>query len=428
MKVSGDTIVALSSGRLPSAIAIVRASGPKAFELAEAMAGPLPAARHASLRHFRDLVTGEVIDQGLLLIFPAPETATGENIVEFQCHGSRAVVGAILEAMTSLSSVRLAEPGEFTRRAMQNGIFDLSEAEGLADLLEAETEQQRKSAFALFRGGMRRELDGLRGQLLDLSAMAEAAIDYVGDDDETSGQEGALRNGIAGLCSQLDQLLDLPARRPLRDGVRVALAGPTNAGKSSLINKIAGSDRAIVSDIEGTTRDLIEVPLQLDGVAYIFVDTAGIRDSDDVIERIGVERAEAAVADADILLWLGDPATAPNHPRTIRISPKSDIVGKIDGSDLAVSAATGEGLAELFLAIRKLAETLLPGDDGLTLSQRQRDYLSEIREILNNAPMSDSVLVAEALRLARASLDRLVGAIGVEDVLDRLFGRFCLGK
>jgi tRNA modification GTPase len=423
-----DTIFALSSGRPPAAVAVVRTSGPRAFAAAEALAGRLPAARRAVLMTLRAPSGGGVIDRGLVLRFDGPASATGEDVVEYQCHGGRAVVDALIDAMASLPGMRLAEPGEFTRRALANGRIDLTEAEGLADLIEAETESQRRAALLMAEGGLKRRIDSWRQRLVDLSARAEAAIDYVGDEDETGGDEAALVDEARILAAELGEWLARPRAEPLKEGVRVVVAGPPNAGKSSLVNALADSDRAIVTDIAGTTRDSIEVPLSLDGVPIVLVDTAGLRDSEDVVEAIGVARAEGQIARADVLLWLGAPDEAPGHPRLIRLHAQADRREPAPEGLLAVSAVTGTGLGALAEAIVAQARALLPADGELALNRRQAREMEEARSALAEVGGGDLVRIAESLRLARTAFDRLAGRAGVEDMLDALFGRFCLGK
>jgi len=425
--VINDTIFALSSGRPPAAVAVVRTSGPRAFAAAEALAGRLPAARRAVLMTLRAPSGGGVIDRGLVLRFDGPASATGEDVVEYQCHGGRAVVDALLDAMASLPGMRLAEPGEFTRRALANGRIDLTEAEGLADLIEAETESQRRAALLMAEGGLKRRIEGWRQRLVELSARAEAAIDYVGDEDETGGDEAALADEARVLAADLGEWLARPRAEPLKEGVRVVVAGPPNAGKSSLVNALADSDRAIVTDIAGTTRDSIEVPLSLDAVPIVLVDTAGLRDSEDVVEVIGVARAEGQIVRADILLWLGAPDEAPAHPRLIRLHAQADRREPAPEGLLAVSAVAGTGLGALAEAIVARARALLPADGELALNRRQAREMEEARSALGEVG-SDLVRTAESLRLARAAFDRLAGRAGVEDMLDALFGRFCLGK
>jgi tRNA modification GTPase len=373
--------------------------------------------------------TGGVLDDALVLRFDGPASSTGEDIVELQCHGGRAVVDAVLGALGRIDGLRLAEPGEFTRRAFENGRIDLTEAEGLADLIEAETETQRKAALALAEGGLRRQIEQWQDRVLGLAARAEAAIDYAEDDDV--GADPDLARECAALAGELGEWLDRPRVEPLKDGVRVVVAGPPNAGKSSLINAIAGQERAIVTDIPGTTRDHIEVPLALDGIPILLTDTAGLRESDEKVERIGIERAQSLVEDADVLLWLGEPAESPDHPRRILVHARADLPDRVaapEGS-LAVSSVTGMGLKVLLKQVGTLTASLLPGEGAIALNRRQAAHIGEARHALGSAALAeDFVLVAEDIRAARTAFDRLTGRAGMEDVLDALFGRFCLGK
>jgi tRNA modification GTPase len=363
-----------------------------------------------------------------VLRFDGPTSSTGENIVEFQCHGGRAVVDALLSALGSLEGLRLAEPGEFTRRAFENGRIDLTEAEGLADLIEAETESQRKAALATAEGGLKKQVQEWQSRLLILSAEAERAIDY---DDEDLAIDPALAGECAALAAELREWLDRPRLEPLKDGARVVVAGPPNAGKSSLVNAIAGYERAIVTAIPGTTRDHIEVPFSLAGVPILLTDTAGLRETDDQVEEIGIARAAALAEGADVLVWLGKPEEVPASPRLIQVHAKADLPqrrGPPEGS-LAVSVVSGEGLNRLLERIGTLAKSVLPAEGAVALNRRQAALISEAWEALTEAATtSETLLVAEGLRLARGAFDRLTGRAGVEDVLDTLFNRFCLGK
>jgi len=422
-----DTIFALSSGRPPAAISVIRISGALAHLAAESLAGRLPAPRTAGVRDLRSPNTGELLDEALVLRFNGPASATGENIVEFQCHGGRAVVDAILETLGTIAGLRQAQPGEFTRRAFENGRIDLTEAEGLADLIEAETESQRRAALAVAEGGLRRQIERWQERLLALSAQAERAIDY---DEENGGIDRGLLRDADELANELGEWLSKPRVEPLKDGVLVVVAGPPNAGKSSLINAISGEDRAIVTDTPGTTRDHIEVPLSLGGLPIRLTDTAGLRVTDDRIEAIGVERAGRLIDAADVLVWLGDPSEAVRHPRAVRILPKADLASRALGAEaLPVSSLTGEGITELLAEIERLARSILPAEDALSLNRRQATHLHEAASALDgiNACV-DLVLAAEKLRVARVAFDQLTGRAGVEDVLDTLFSRFCLGK
>jgi tRNA modification GTPase len=421
-----DTIFALSSGQPPAAIAVIRVSGPRAHAAARAIAGELPAARTAAVRELKDPASGDRIDQALVLLFDGPASSTGEDSVEFQCHGGRAVVDAILAALAAVEGLRPAAPGEFTRRAFENGRIDLTEAEGLVDLIEAETESQRKAALALAEGGLKAQIAMWQERVLDLSAAAERAIDY---DEDDSAVDPALVTGVERLVSELREWLGRPRAEPLKDGVRVVVAGPPNAGKSSLINAIAGQERAIVTDVPGTTRDHIEVPLSLGGVPIMLTDTAGLRKTDDAVEAIGVARAHALVVAADLLLWLGGPGAAPDHPRLIQVHAKADLPeqGTAPEDAIAVSSVTGQGIAELLARVIDLVQPLLPGEGAIALNRRQANELEIAAEALGTAT-TDIVILAENLRSARAAFGRLTGRAGVEDVLDALFSRFCLGK
>ena len=419
-----DTIVALSSGRLPAAIAVIRTSGPDALAAAYAVAGKPPAPRRASLRNLRS-ADGALIDRGLVLFFPGPDTATGQDIVEYQCHGSKAVVAALVAALVGQPGLRAAEAGEFTRRALANGRIDLTQAEGLAELLEAESEAQRISALRRAEGGLRREVEQWRGALLELSAEAEVAIDYADEEDGADTFDPAPR--LAALIAELDVLLGAPRVERLRDGVRLVVAGPPNAGKSSLVNALAGEARAIVTAIPGTTRDLVEVPLSIGGIPLTLVDTAGLRATGDVVEQLGVGLAAREIERADLLIWMGSVAEQPERPHCLRILSKADEHGDHSGHRLSV--IDGEGLEALRDWIVSEAREIIPTAEQPGLNERESRLLDECRSALSRALiLRDPVLIAEELRLARGALDRVSGISGVEALLDALFGRFCLGK
>ena len=424
-----DTIVALSSGRPPAAIAVIRTSGPRAHAAAFEMAGALPSARYGSLRTLRHPESGVKLDHALLLRFDGPESATGEDIVEYQCHGGRAVIASILDALTSIDGVRLAEPGEFTRRALASGRIDLTEAEGLADLLEAETEQQRRNALALAGGALSRQVNQWQAKLVSLSARAEAAIDYVGDEDETAIETVTMMQEARALAAELDYWLAQPRAEPLKDGIRVIIAGPPNSGKSSLVNALTGSERAIVTPIAGTTRDTIEVPLSFGGVPILLIDTAGLRETLDPIETMGVIRTREEIQRAEILVWMGLPGDVPQHACAITVRSKADLPLSRSNclTDAVVSSKTGEGLGALADLIVDRATTLLPSETAVALNRRQANSLEDVALCLR-LPSTDFLLLAEAFRSARAALDRLTGRAGLDDVLDALFARFCLGK
>jgi tRNA modification GTPase len=425
----------------PAAIAVVRISGPEAGAALKALAGRLPEPRHASLALLADAVGGP-LDKALVLWFPGPATATGEDLAELHLHGGRAVVAAVEAALAATSGLRRATPGEFTRRAFDNGRIDLAEAEGLADLLAAETESQRVQALGHASGHVSRAVAAWQDRLLGLMAGAEAELNFADEDDVEVGDAVARRliAGMTELADDLGEWLARPAAEVIADGLSVVIAGPPNAGKSTLINALAQRELAIVSPVAGTTRDVIETPLALDGIAMRFSDTAGIRgEGADDIEAIGIDRAKAAVEAADILLWLGPPKVVPDHPRAILVAAQSDrwsgdaaAEAEAAHCDLILSAATGEGMDKLHRYIVDMAQTLLPREGEAALRQRQRAALAEARQWLEIEPGSresgDLILLAERLRLAATALDQITGRAGVEDMLDALFGRFCIGK
>lgn len=334
---------------------------------------------------------------------------------------------SLLSVLAAIGGLRAAEPGEFTRRAFENGRIDLTEAEGLADLIEAETESQRKAAIRLAEGGLKKEIARWQERLLSISARVERAIDF---DEEDEAPDPSLGRDCTALATELEDWLARPLVEPLKDGLKVVVAGPTNAGKSSLINKIVGEEKAIVTDVPGTTRDHIEVPLSLGGVPIRLTDTAGLRETSDRIEAIGIERAGKLVQGADILVWMGQPEEAPRHPRLVKVRAKSDLAGRerVYGT-LPVSSVSGEGIAQLLETLESMAREILPSEDSLALNRRQAGLFGEASNALSHAATAaDLVVLAEHLRTARTAFDRLTGRAGVEDVLDALFSRFCLGK
>jgi tRNA modification GTPase len=425
---STETVFALSSGRAPAAISIIRISGVGAQHAARAIAGDLPPPRTAGVRELRDPASGDLLDEALVLRFDAPASSTGEDVVELHCHGGRAVTDAVLAALSACDGLRLAQPGEFTRRAFANGRIDLTQAEGLADLIEAETQSQRKAALALAEGGLSKRIASWQERLLSLSAEAERAIDYDEDDAEVAP---AAVGECSALATELQQWLERPRVERLKDGVRVVVAGPPNAGKSSLINAISGEEKAIVTPVPGTTRDQIEVPLSLGGVPVLLTDTAGLRDTDDEVESIGVDRAERLIEAADVLVWLGEPSEAPAHAKRILVHSKSDLPERkcLPWGSIGVSVMDGSGLAELTARIGIMGQTLLPAGDAIALNRRQASCIEAASAALVAAASErDQLLFAEHTRAARAAFDRLTGKAGMEDLLDALFSRFCLGK
>ena len=427
---TADTIYALSSGSPPAAIAVIRISGPQADAALQALGGRLPPPRRASLVELRQPAEGGMLDRALVLRFPGPQSATGEDVVELHLHGGRAMVSAVLAALKGVEGLREAGPGEFTRRAFENGRIDLAEAEGLADLLSAETESQRRAALAMAGGALGRLVSSWQEELIALSARIEATIDFSDEGEVGEDLPDGWTEDVERLASSFAQALSRPAAERLRDGVRVAIAGPPNAGKSSLLNWLVGRQAAITSAIAGTTRDLIEAPTAIAGTPFVLVDTAGLRESTDPIEAAGVGLAQRALESADLVLWLGDPAAAPEPARTLVIASKADLRSEpMPGAQLEVSAETGEGMEALVAALVARARTLLPAEGEAALNARHRRLIAEAHRALAAAASScDHLIAAESLRNARQALDRITGRGGVDDLLDSLFGRFCIGK
>lgn len=423
-RIPTDTIFALSSGAPPAAVAVVRISGPQAHAALKELAGKLPEPRHARLARLR--FQGEVLDDALVFRFDGPASETGEDVVELQLHGGRAIVAAVLAALGEIKGLRLAEPGEFTRRSYANGRIDLAQAEGLADLIEAETEAQRRAALSLSGGALSRRVARWQAQLLAIAAQVEAEIDFADEGDVVPADIGA---PLAALRAEITGALAQPPAERLRDGIRVVIAGPPNSGKSTLINALAGREAAIVSPVPGTTRDVVEVPIALRGIPFVLADTAGLRDKGGRIEALGVALARDRMATADILLWLGAPAAAPAGDQVIRVHAKVDICAPVPGADLAVSALTGAGMDSLVALLIERSALLLRAEGEMMWNSRHRRLLQEVKDALEDSQEEDDrLLVAEALRVARTALDRITGRAGVEDMLDTLFSRFCLGK
>jgi tRNA modification GTPase len=424
-----ETIFALSSGAAPSAIAIVRISGPDAAATLRAVAGRLPPPRRASTARLRSR-EGATLDHALILWFPGPRTATGEDLAELHLHGGRAVIAAVLRDLSERPGLRPAEPGEYSRRGFLNDRLTLDEAEGLGELLAADTEVQRRHALRRAEGGLGRLVARWRGELLALSAQVEAAMQFGEEEEDVPALRLDDTRRLEAIGAEIDAALQqIPAER-LRDGVRVVFAGPPNTGKSSLFNALVGREAAIVSPFAGTTRDIIEAAIDLDGMPLVMLDSAGQRETSDPIEEIGVHRAKAATLDADIVLWLGTAETAPCG--SIVIESAADMRHGHDPHprcDVRTSTVDGAGLAQLRDIIVARARSLLPGEDELVFNLRQRAALATASAALcaaRNAP--EPLILAEELRTARASLDRLTGAGGVEDLLDRIFASFCIGK
>lgn len=439
-----DTIVALATGAGLAAVAVIRVSGPRTREVLEAFCDGVPPPRHAALRDIGP-PSRPTIDRGLVLWFPAPASFTGEDMAELQLHGSRAVIRAVLDALLKLPFTRLAEPGEFARRAFENGKLDLTEVEGLADLIAAETEAQRRQALAQSEGSLRRLYEGWRAELLGAQALIEAGLDFADEGDvatDVSVKAGAV---VERLLQSIARHLGDNRGERLRDGVRIVIAGPPNAGKSSLLNALAKRDVAIVSEEAGTTRDVIEVHLDLGGVPVILTDTAGIREAQGKVEAAGITRALARVEDADLVLWLVD-ATAPQWTLTdgleqVGHGPEQfvSVLNKIDlakpqagRADVSVSAKTGAGLDALIALLADRAGELLSSGAGTPAITRTRHRIEleagrAALERFGDRSLSPE-LKAEELRIAAHHLGRLTGRIDVEEVLSAIFAEFCIGK
>lgn len=429
------TIVALSSGPGRAGVAVVRVSGRHVRFVLETMLGAVPEPRKARYAALRD-AAGELIDHGLALFFPAPASFTGEDVCEFQVHGSRAVLARLLAALTALPGLRLAEPGEFTRRAFEAGKLDLAAVEGLADLIDSETEWQRRQALRQMEGALGAAAGEWRAALVRAMTLLEAEIDF-SDEGDVGGpliaEAIATASGVLpGLKAALGSF---SAGERVREGFVVVLAGPPNAGKSSLLNALARRDVAIVSPVAGTTRDAIEVRLDLAGIPVVLVDTAGLRASDDAVEAEGVRRALERAAKADLVLHLRPVDSAPFDgalpAQTIPVATKTDLGGDVRAGELGVSAATGAGLDALIARVTGRLAGLGQAEPALLTRQRQRIAVQDAAAAIERAatlPPEQPELIAEELRLAVRALERLIGRVDVEDVLDQLFSGFCIGK
>ena len=443
-----STIYALSSGRPPCGVAVVRLSGPRCRFVVETMCGALPAARTVALKSIRDR-SGRLLDRGLVMWFPGPASYTGEDMAELQVHGGRAVVAAVGAALAAFEGVREAEAGEFTRRAFLAGKIDLTEAEGLADLLAAETEAQRAQALAQSAGALRQLYEGWRERLIEAWSLVEAGLDFAEEEDISAGVIGQALVVVGELRSAiLAHLADAHRGERLRDGFQVVLLGRPNAGKSSLLNALARRDVAIVSEEAGTTRDLVEVHLDLGGYPVTVIDTAGLRRTEGGVEREGIRRALDRGREADLVLWLvaADDVAEGAMPDVgavpvWRIDSKCDLAssgvdegvrpGDVGATARQVSARTGAGLDALIAALAAEVASTTGGREGpAPTRERHRRLLTAVLGELERAeaPGLAEDLIAEHLRRAGDQVARLTGRIDVEDLLESIFGTFCVGK
>jgi tRNA modification GTPase len=437
-----DTIFALSSGGLPSGVAVVRISGPRALEAASKLCrDPLPPARFAGLRSLC-MPDGSTLDQALILVFPGPHSFTGEDCIELQLHGSRAVVAAVLGLLAGFPGLRLADAGEFSRRAFQNGKLDLVEVEGLSDLLAAETEMQRRLAIEQANGQFSSIYQGWRERLVFARAMIEAELDFSDEGDIPGSVSERIWSDVGDLIAQMEQVvLSQKSGEIIRDGFKVALAGLPNAGKSSLMNSLAQRDVAIVTDVAGTTRDVIRCELDLEGYKVEIFDTAGLRDTDDVVEREGIKRAEKVIGDVDLVLQLVD-LTGPDDRLSFgnsvvwTVGTKSDRteVAELDRSafDFVISTVDGSGLSELRRALvsevkRRTAVVSVAVPSRLRHVENIVSAAASLRRA-SAEPSKALELRAEDLRLASDELARLTGRIDSETLLGKIFADFCVGK
>ncbi len=435
-----QTIFALASGRGKAGIAIIRVSGPRSAAAVKSLTGSLPPPRRATVKRIANPAERKTIDDGVILWFPGPHSFTGEDCAEFQVHGSRPVVQALLQALAEEPDMRPAQAGEFARRAFLNGRLDLTEVEALGDLIDAETEQQRRQAVGQLGGNLRRAATSWRERLIEALVLIESELDFA---DEVDAPKHA-RDKVAALASgvrlAIDELL-IQGRcgERLREGLAIVIAGPPNAGKSTLLNALAQRDVAIVSENPGTTRDLIEVHLDLDGFPVTLIDTAGVREAEDAIEREGVRRALERAGHADLVLWLDESGMIGAPPRDLLVmkAPIWRIASQIDRrpgrveADLGLSAKTGENMQLLIEKLTAFARDAMgAGSDLLITRVRHRAALEEARQALSQIEDGGgpAEILAEDLRQACYALESLVGKVGVEDVLDALFSQFCIGK
>lgn len=434
---TSETIFALSSGALPSGVAVIRVSGPDTDVALARLCGGKPNERFAALRTIR-AVDGEVLDRGLVLYFKGPNSFTGEDSAEFQLHGGRAVVAAVLENLSQIPGLRHAEAGEFARRAFENGKMDLVEAEGLADLVQAETASQRRLARYLAEGHLSARYQLWMDRLSRCRALIEAELDFADEGDVPGSVSDQVWSEVALLCEDMNAALSDHVSEIVRDGFRVAIAGPPNAGKSTLLNYIAKRDVAIVTEIAGTTRDVLSVDVELGGVKVVFFDTAGLRATEDPVERIGIERARSTIAAADLVLFLSEDGCAmeagladmASDGVVIRVRTKADMGVSGPSGSAEISARTGRGIDSLLKQIESAASRAIQGGHFLTpLLSRHRNHIALAVAHLQLSLQDDELeLRAEMLRAASEELGRLTGRVSADDLLGLVFSQFCIGK
>jgi tRNA modification GTPase len=430
-----ETIFALSSAPGRAGIAVIRMSGPRAEAALRALIGHVPEARRAVLTSIRS-AGGEVLDRGLVLWFPAPRSVTGEDVAELHVHGGRASVAGVLAALAEIDGLRAAEPGEFTRRAFEAGKMDLAETEALADLIDAETAAQRRQALRGLEDGIGRRAELWRERLIEALALSEAEIDFPDEGDVPAGLIARASIIAEALSREMtDVLSESAGGERLREGAVIVIAGPPNVGKSSFLNRVARRDVAIVSPHAGTTRDMLEVHLDLGGYPATLIDTAGVRETGDPVEQEALRRAGERAQKADLVLWFEEAGASTPPPQSAapvwRIHNKTDIAAAMPGANYAISALTGAGVDGLLAALgRWLAQELAPAESMLITRARHRTALIEAREHLvrATAPGIAPELVAEELRLSARALGRISGRVDVEQVLDAIFLSFCIGK
>jgi tRNA modification GTPase len=427
-----DTIFAQATAQGRAGVCVIRISGSMAFSIAEKIASPLPKVRHAVVRPIIDL-EGEVIDSALVLAFKGPSSFTGEDVVELHLHGSIAVLRAVLALLSTFPDTRLAEPGEFTRRAMENGKLDLTQVEGLADLIEAETEAQRKQAHGMLSGHLGLRVDAWREKLIRAAALLEVTIDFADEDVpvDVSPEVRELLDDVS--RDLLKEIAGTHTAERIRTGFEVAIIGRPNAGKSTLLNALAGRDAAITSSIAGTTRDVIEVRMDLGGLPVTLLDTAGLREGADEVEAMGIDRALIRAAAADLRVFLveeNEDLPVDALAEDIRLLPKADLRGSPVG---AISGTTGQGVSNLVeqiqsvLSTRSLSAGLATHERHRIALQKAADGLASATAVLDHGPDQYDI-AAEELRHSIRALEALVGRIDVENLLDVIFSSFCLGK